>query len=109
MSKIWVFIKRHSITIVLLIVLIAAGAVAKTAIMRKNQELQAVKAELGHANHRITGMANEIGTLKMDASLATKEATELKAKVGTLTQDIAAFAKQAAACEAVKKKLKIKN
>jgi hypothetical protein len=109
MNKFKFHAKRHALSAILAVCLLAVGGIAGAALNKKNQEIENGKSDLTKANEKIVAMSNDLGAAKSEAEMATKDLADLKEKMTNQAEDLAAFAKQAAACESVKKKLNIKK
>lgn len=103
------FLRKNRLTIGLSAVIAAITAGSAFIVNIKMQEVASAKASITQANAQIEKLTQDIGTLTSDAEQAKKDAVEYKEKVKTLASDIEAFAKQAAACETLKKQIKIKK
>ena len=109
MNKFKFYAKRHALSSILALCLLAVGGIAVAALNKKTQEIEDTRADLTKANEKIVAMSNDLGAAKSEAEMATKDLADLKEKMTNQAEDLAAFAKQAAACESVKKKLNIKK
>lgn len=109
MNKFKFHAKRHALSSILALCLLAVGGIAVAALNKKTQEIEDTRADLTKANEKIVAMSNDLGAAKSEAEMATKDLADLKEKMTNQAEDLAAFAKQATACESVKKKLSIKK
>jgi peptidoglycan hydrolase CwlO-like protein len=74
-----------------------------------NKEKNELTKNLADANKKIIELTNEIGSAKVEAETARKELKEIQAEYEKTDGKTEAFAKQAAACESIKKQLRVKN
>lgn len=105
-------ITKHKLKIftgVIAIFIVALILGAKFIVSSINEEKDKINASLTAANKKIVDLTNDLGAAKLEAESARKEKEIISKDYEDSNEKAKAFAIQAAACEKIKKQLKIQN
>jgi hypothetical protein len=102
-------LKKNGILIAAHVLLVIVAIFAFVLVQAAQQAKEQIEDQLKAANEKIAAITKELGDAKTETQYATKELAEASSKTKQNNDNLAAFAKQAAACEKVKKQLKVDN
>lgn len=103
------FLRKHALSAGLIAILVAGSLGGSFILNTKTEEAENARNELKKANTKISKLTEDLGTITAESASTNKELADLKNKIADQASDIESFAKQAAACDNLKKQLKIKK